>query len=125
DLLDFQILLEKSQILDAVLAALDLECIEGIALVETEFTADDLVAGHRIALNVDPLDIDARRFTYLEGDAHRLRFGVALEIGRNVCEGVTASAGYFVKGSDGVLDSFRVEPVARFDLQQRLYIFGV
>ena len=60
-LLDLQLVLEEAEALDAVLAALDLERIERVAFVEAEFAADHLVAGRRVAGDVDPLDIDARR----------------------------------------------------------------
>ncbi len=44
-----------------VLRTLDLEGVEGVAFLQTEFAADDLVLRQRIAVDVDALDIDARR----------------------------------------------------------------
>ena len=60
-LLDLELVLEEAEALDAVLAALDLQRVERVALVQAELAPDDLVAGRRVAGDVDPLDIDARR----------------------------------------------------------------
>ena len=60
-LLDLQILLEIAERLDPVLRALDLDRVERVAFVDPELAADDLVAGDGVAVDVDPLDIDARR----------------------------------------------------------------
>ena len=46
-LLDLQILLEEAERLDAVLRTLDLQRVEGVAFVDAELAADDLVAGRR------------------------------------------------------------------------------
>ena len=40
---------------------LTFERVERVALIEAEFAPDDLVARGRIAGDVDPLDINARR----------------------------------------------------------------
>ena len=58
---------------------LTLKRVEGVAFVDAELAADDLVAGDRIALDVDPLDIDARRLADPEGDVHLLLLGVAVD----------------------------------------------
>ena len=43
-LLDLQLLLEEAEALDAVLATLDLQRVEGVALIQAELAADNLVA---------------------------------------------------------------------------------
>src|SRR5205085_6854005 len=115
-LLDLQLLLEKAKALDPVLAPLDLESIERVALVDPEFTADDLVSRRRVAGDVDPLDIDAWRRADLDGEVHHLFLGVAV-IGRtDVGERIAERARSFIQIRNSVLDLFRVEPGARADV---------
>ena len=62
DLLDLEVLLEIAERVDARGRALDLQRVERVALGDAELAADDLVLRQRVAVDVDPLDIDARRF---------------------------------------------------------------
>ena len=118
-LLDLELVLEEAEALDPVLAALDLERVEGIAFVDAEFAADDLVAGDRVAGDVDPLDIDARRLADLERDVHQPLVGIAV-VGRiDVGECVTEVAGLLVEAGDRILDRLGVEPAAGLDMHQR------
>ena len=122
-LFDFQLLLEEAERLDPVLRALDLERVEGVTFVDPEFAADDLVAGDRVAVDVDPLDVDAWRFVDPELDVHQLLFGIAI-IGRiDVGEGIALGASHFAQAGDDILDQLGIEPVARLDADQRLELF--
>src|SRR3546814_5557743 len=78
-LLDLQILLEEAERLNAVARPLDLDAVERIALGEAELAPDDLVAGDGVAVDVDPLDIDARRIADPERDVHGALVFVPLE----------------------------------------------
>ena len=65
-----------------------------------------------VAVDVDPLDIDARRLIDLEADVHLPLLGIAV-IGRgDVGEGIAEGAGDLVEAGDRVLDGLGVEPVA-------------
>src|SRR5206468_405574 len=74
-LLDLELVAEIAEALDAVLAALDHQRIEGIALVNPEFAANDLVAGGGVTSDVDPLNIDPRRWPDLDRQVHQMLFG--------------------------------------------------
>src|SRR4029078_2865957 len=80
-LLDLELVLEEAEALDAVLAALELDRVERVAFVDPEFAVEDLVAGHRVTGDIDPLDIDARGLADIEGEVHHVRVGIAV-VGR-------------------------------------------
>ncbi len=65
----------------------------------------------RIAVDVDPLDVDAWRLPDLESDVHRPGIGIALVARADVGERVAEVAGGLVEGCDCVLDRLGVEPV--------------
>ena len=75
-LLDLEFLLEEAEALDAILAALELDGAERVALVDAEFAADDLVSSDGVAVNIDALDIHARRLAHFEGDVHFTLLGI-------------------------------------------------
>ena len=64
--------LKKPEILDALLRALHLLGVEGIALDELKLAADHLVEGAHVANDVDPLDIDPRALLHIESDVDRV-----------------------------------------------------
>ncbi len=55
--LDLELLLEEAERVDAVLRALELEAVEGIALRQADLAADHLVLGLGVAVDLDALDI--------------------------------------------------------------------
>ena len=59
-------LLEKAKIFDALLRALHLGGVEGVAFDQVEFAADHLVERAHVADDVDPLDIDLRPLLHVE-----------------------------------------------------------
>ena len=64
---------EVAEVADALAAAADLRGVEGIALGQAEFAADDAVLGAGIAVDLDALDIDPRRLVDLEAQVDRAR----------------------------------------------------
>ena len=68
--------LEIVEVLQAALGAVDQRAVIGITLAEIEFAADHIVAGARVAADVDALDIGARAFL----DDKRQIDGLGLEV---------------------------------------------
>ena len=88
-LLDFQVFLKIAKRLDAFCGALHLNAVKCVAFVQTKLTANHFVLGQRIAVNVDTLNEHPRRFRHVEGDTHRQRFFIALEIRVHVGKSIT------------------------------------
>src|SRR3546814_10720948 len=109
-LLDLQILLEEAERLNAVARPLDLDAVERIALGEAELAPDDLVAGDGVAVDVDPLDIDARRIADPERDVHGALVFVPLKLRPDVGESIATQTGRLVQQSDRVLNLLGVVP---------------
>src|SRR6185369_2449741 len=115
-LLDLELILEEAEALDAVLAALHLERVEGVALVHSELATDHLVAGRGVAGDVDTLDIDARSLADLDREIHDVLVGVAI-VGRvDVGKGVAEVAGGLVEVRHRILDGLGVEPAAGLEI---------
>ena len=114
---DFEFFLEITQRLDAVGRTLDLLRIEGIALGQTEFAPHHLVLRQRIAVNVNPFDINARCLGNVEINPHRQRLGIAVVSGAHVGKGIAKSASGFVQPVDRVFDQLGIIPVALFHWQ--------
>ncbi len=118
-LFDLQVFLEIAQGLDPAFRPLEQEAVERIALGETKLAAHHLVLGQRVAVDINPLDINARAFGDLEGDPHRQIVFVACIARRHVGKGVAEQAGGLAQRFDGILDALGVEPVALLDGQTR------
>ncbi len=117
DLGDLETLLEIAQRSDPCRRALDLQRIERIALGDAELAAYDLVLRQRVAVDVDPLDIDPRRLAQDEGHVHREVFAAAVEPRRDVGKGVAEGASQIGQLLDRVLDRFGIVPVAALHRQ--------
>ena len=65
--------LKKFEILDAPLGAIDQRAVVGIAFGDIELAPDDIIAGARVAADVDALDVGARAFVDDVDDADRVR----------------------------------------------------
>src|ERR1700730_16874554 len=85
-------LLEKSQILDAVLRARHLGGVEGVAFDQAKFAADHPVQRARVADDIDALDIDLGTLVDVEGQVDRVVFAVAGNLRLDLDKGVTAIA---------------------------------
>ena len=113
-------LLEEPEILDALLRALHLVGVEGVALDELEFAADHLVERAHIADDVDALDVDPRSLLHIEGDVDRCGRSRLRVISRfDLDKGVAAVAERVGQHRDRMFDLLGVVPVARVHGQQR------
>ncbi len=81
-------LVEEIQILDAFARTAQLGGIEGVALDQSEFAADDFVQRPHIALNVDTLDKHPRPFLHIEQNVDGVIFAMAIEHRADVDEGI-------------------------------------
>src|SRR3546814_10055133 len=79
--------------LDTVARTLDLEAVERIPFGKAELAPDHLVLGARVAVDVHPLHIDARRFGHLEGDRHRQVVLVADKLRPHIGKGIALQTG--------------------------------
>ena len=109
---DIQLFLEKAERIDAILGTLDEEAVEGVAFRQTELAADDLVLRQRVAVDVDPLHIDARRVGDAEINPHRQVFLAAVEVRLHIGEGIAEQARRLAERVDRVLDLLGVVPIA-------------
>ena len=116
---DFELFLEIAERVDPRGGALDLQRVERIAFRQPEFAADHLVLRQRVAVDIDPFNINARRFSDLEGQIHCQRFFVARIAGADIGEGIAKGAGGFIEPFDGVFHHLRIVPVARLHRQRR------
>ncbi len=111
-LLDFEILLEIAQRIDAVGRAPDLQGVEGIAFRHPELAANDLVLGQRIAVDFNPLDIGPGRFVEHEGHVHGQIFAVAIDLRVGFGKSIAERAGQLGQLFFCIVDLLRIEPVA-------------
>src|SRR5205807_9551719 len=87
--LDF---LEKPEILDAVLRALHLVAVEGVAFDQAKFAADHPVQRAHVIDDVDALDIDLRTLVDIEGQVNRVVFAIAANLRLDLDKGIAAIA---------------------------------
>jgi len=118
-LLDFQVFLEKAQRLDPVGGSFDLKAVKGIAFVQPEFAADDLVLGQRITIDVDPFDIHAITFRDLEENIHGQRVFVPRKLRANIGKGIAEQSGGFRQALNRVLHLFGIVEIAGLHRQLR------
>ena len=113
-LFNFQIFLEKAQRFDPVGRTLDLEAVERIAFVQTEFPAHDLVLSQGVAVDIDPLDIDPVAFRNLEQDVHGQRVFVPGKFRTHIGKSIAEQASRFRQALDRIFHLLSVIEIARF-----------
>ena len=116
---------KEPEIGQPLLGTLQLRAVEGIALDEAELAPDDAVQGSRIALDVDPLDIDLGALVDREGDVDGLLLRIAVEAVLNVDEGITQAAQRVVQGGRGLVDIPLVVPLALLHLHKAAQDFRI
>ena len=119
-LLDFQIFLKIAKRFDPLGRALHLYAVKGIAFVQAEFATDNLVHCVGVAVDVDPFDKHTRCFCNVKGYAHRQSVFVTLKLRIDVCKRIAEQSGGFSQPFDGILNPFRIVPIASLHRQ----VFG-
>ncbi len=79
---------------------------------KTKFAAQHLVLRQGVAVHIDPLDIDARRFFQREGNVHLQRILVAPELRFDIGKGIAERARQFGQLFDRVLDQLGIIRIA-------------
>ena len=92
--------------------ALDDDAVEGVALVQQQLAADDLVFRAGVADDVDALDVDARTFDDVVGDVERARRLVALDVRIDAREDEALAGGLEREVLDRLVDAGGVVIVA-------------
>jgi len=98
--------------LDTVARTLDSEAVERVAFRKAELAADHMILGDRVAVDLDPLHINARRFVDDERHPHLALFLVAIKAGVDVGKRVAEEADRFRQARHRVLDLLGIVPIA-------------
>src|SRR5208282_2818084 len=118
-------LLEEVEVLDALLRALHLGGVEGVALVDAHLAPDHAVERAQIAVYVDALDIDARAFLDHVAHVDGAIGGVAVRLRLDVDKGEATVAERVAQNRDRLFDLIGVVPIAFMGEEQRLETGGI
>ena len=102
------------------LRALDQHLVEGVALADVEFAADDIVARAVVAADLDALDIGLGALVDRIDDRDRAVLEIAVAARRDLREGIAQAGDMLGQRDDRVFDVLGVVDVARMRFDQPL-----
>ena len=105
--------LEEVEVVEPALAAFDQRVIVGVAFADIELAPDHVIAGARVADDVDPLNVDLRRVIDGESERDRVVGVVAIAVRTHIGEGVAAPRQFARHRLDRLVDGGRIVDVAR------------
>ena len=100
---------EVVQILQAPFGPVDQRFVVGIAFRDIELAPDHVIAGARVAMNLDPFDIGAGPLFDHEGDVDTLRGGIAREARGRLGKGITELCHFDGQKLGGLVQGVAVE----------------
>src|SRR6185437_6177395 len=103
---------EEIEVFQPALGAVDQRLIVGIALADIELAADHIIAGTRIAANIDALDVGAHALLDHESKIDDLCFSITVATRMHGRESVAALRGFDRHRFDALLDQVGVINIA-------------